>query len=371
MKRIIILIILIWSSITTQAQVVNVKGSGTSSYPKDLTVAIREIAYQKAQINAIERYFAENGESETENFEANQEKIQSNLEKFILNTTTISELDQPGERKYQVAVRIELNVAKLRNTLRSSSAASKAPKGEKSKLVYVFVGREVSSVRTFDARVLKRVDISASIDEKEAVTASVNAQNSKGGTTTSISSSSKASVNVATDTSRTIETGGSTTRKADESAYRILSMSNVKTSITGAFSQGGFEVIDPEFILEDREIRAVNSDFSSGNDLSRTTLLNVVAALKRERIPYLIIATLDVGMPIDDSATGLKRVAVSVTGRVLDITGSLPSEAAAVPPIQYFGVGQDNSAASGKGLKDAASAAAREIISRMNAAGIR
>ena len=91
-----------------QAQVVQIKGTGTVSYA-ELTPAIKERAYVAAQMSAVERYFAENGESQTENFEANQDKIQSNLDKFLLSTTVINEQDQqssPTARQLRYARRV-------------------------------------------------------------------------------------------------------------------------------------------------------------------------------------------------------------------------------------------------------------------------
>ena len=122
MKKIFWLAIIFLLPTFVQAQVVQVKGVGTVSYAGELSPAIKEKAYQAAQVSAIERYYAENGEAETENFEAIQDRVQASLDKFILSTSVLNEQDQPGLRKYSIAVRVELNVAKLRNTLRSSSA---------------------------------------------------------------------------------------------------------------------------------------------------------------------------------------------------------------------------------------------------------
>jgi hypothetical protein len=41
-----------------------------------------------------------------------------------------------------------------------------------------------------------------------------------------------------------------------------------------------------------------------------------------------------------------------------------------VPPVQYVGLGADGASAQGKALKDASIAAAKEIVSRLNAVGI-
>lgn len=353
------------------AQVVQVKGVATVTYAATLTPIDKEKAYRSAQVAAVERYFAENGEAESQNFEAIQDRINDNLDKFILSTTVLNEQDQPGLRKYSVSVRIEINVAKLRNTLRGSSAVSKTAAQEKSQLAYVFAGRVVESVQAFDARVVKRMDTStsanASLDE---TTKGKEGESIKKGTvSTTASKQSTASGSV--DTSAKVTTGGSTTRKSDETTYRMLSLANSKTAITSVFSQGGFIVADPEFVLNDADFKAVNKDFSSGNDLAPPTMRAVVKAMRDAQVPYLVLATLDVGAPSQDQATGLQRVAVSVVGRVLDLSGKLPREVASVPAVQYFGVGPDNATATNKALKDAALAAAREVVSRLNAAGIR
>ena len=353
-----------------QAQVVQIKGTGTVSYA-ELTPAIKERAYVAAQMSAVERYFAENGESQTENFEANQDKIQSNLDKFLLSTTVINEQDQPSVRKYSVAVRVELNVAKLRNTLRNSSAAGSASVIPKSQLVYVFAARESASVRQFDARVVKRVESTGG--NTSATTKSTSGSEGESITDTSISTSAskQTTKNTSSKSSSRVESGGSVTRRADETTYRIVPMGNFKTSITSVFSQGGFKVADPEFVLGDQQMKLIANDFSKSNDLAPSTLRGVVTSLRKSSVPLLVLSTLDVGAPALDDATGMQRVAVNVTARVLDLTDALPREVASVPAVQYFGVGPDNASAMNKALKDASLAAARETVSRLNALGVR
>lgn len=321
------------------AQVLQVKGVGTISYTGTLTPEMKEKAYVKAQVAAVERYYAESGESEAQNFEAIQDKVTENLEKFILSVTVLNEQDQPSFHKYSVAARVELNVTKLKNTLRASSSVGQTANAAKSQLVYIFMGREAESVTSYDARVFQRVDVGA----KE-----------KGG---------KASIQT--------ETGGSTTRKADVTAYKLLPMANFTTSISSVFTQNGFLVVEPFSVINDSDFKAINKDFSAGSDLSPATLRSVVGALRKAQVPYLIIATLDASTPNADPATGLPRVGVSVTARVLDLTNTLPREVVSVPAVQYFGVGPDNQAATVKSLKDASLTAAREVVSRLNTAGIR
>ena len=370
MKKYLLILLTLLFPLFVCAQVVTVKGVGTTTYSTWLTASDKQKAYESAQVSAVERYFAESGEAESQNFEDIEEKVRANLDKFILGTTVINEQDQSGMNKYTVAVRVELNVAKLRNTLRKSSNVHKATVAEKSQLVYVFVGREADSVRSYDARVVKRAEVSGKSRERDTKSTSGHEGEAITGSSISTSATRTDTRNVTVNSSVRTETGGSVTRKADKTTYRILPLSNAKTAITSVFSQSGFIVADPEFVLDDREIRAVNKDFSSGNDLAPSTMRSVVNSLRKSGIPLLVLATLDVGVPYQDDATGMQRVAVTVTGRVLDLKNGLPREVASVPAVQYFGVGPDNATAQTKGLKEESISAAREIVSRLNVAGV-
>lgn len=342
MKRLFCIALMCMPLMAT-CQIIQAKGAGTLPYAGVVTPEIKERAYVKAQLNAVERYFAENGEAESQNFEAIESTIQDNLEKFILSTVVLNEQDQSSMHKYSVAVRVEINAAKLRNTLRGASAAGKASNTAKSQLVYVFVGREIASTRSFDVRTMKRAEV-----ELEDATSRRGVQR----------------------VAAQVETGGSATRKADDVAYRLLPMANVVTSITSVFSQGGYLVADPAFAIGDKDIKAINKDFSTGNDIDAATLRSVVASLRKLHVPLMILATLDAGAPSQDTATGLQRAGVSVSVRVLDVSYPIPREVVSVPAIQIFGVGSDNQVARDKALKDGSLAAAREVVSRLNAAGI-
>lgn len=371
MKKILLTIAALIISAQCAAQVVATKGVGTVSYGWSLSSSDKEKAYKAAQVAAVERYFAENGEAEAENFEAIQPKVEASLEKFILSTTVINEQNQESIKKYSVAVRVELNVAKLRTAIRGNSATAKAGLGEKSQLVYVFMGREASSVRSYDARRVKRAEVTREASVESSETSQGSESEKIRSNKISTASRRDESASLKAKASLTVETGGSTTKKADDATYRLLPLTNAKTSITSVFSQGGFQVVEPEFVLPDNDMKAVNADFSTGNDLQPSTIRNVVMSLRKNQIPLLVLATLDVGAAAEDEATGMRRVAVTVTGRILDVTGNFPREVASVPAVQYFGIGPDNATASGKALKEASTAAAREVVARINAAGIR
>lgn len=377
MKKLVLVSVFLFASWNLHAQVVSVKGIGTVPYTGTVFAdADKVAAVQRAKVKAVERYFAENGESESANFESIAPYIEANLDKFILSDVVTDEKDEKALKRYSVAIKVEINVPKLRNELKKASAAGNPTAGNataagKSQLAYLFIAREVASSRSFDDRVVKRM-------EAESSQSSVNTNAKRGSEGESIGAS-KISTNASvTQSGRTntresakIETGGSTTRKSDEASYRLLPMDDKKSSITKAFTNGGFKAADSAMILSDKETFSVNSDYSKGSDLSPSTIKMVAAKMRAAGVSYLVIATLDVGAPLQDPATGQQRANVSVSGRILDLNSAIPSEAASVMPQQYAGIGLDNATASAGALKKAAESAARELVSSLNAAGIR
>jgi hypothetical protein len=351
-------------------------------------------------MSAVERYFAERGEAETENYTRNEDKIRENLDQFILGATVLNE--QSGAEKYTVAVRVEINEAKLRNVIRGSSAVKNAAGSAKSNIVYLFTGRKIDSVKSFDDRIVKKAEMSASSslqaegaksesvsgssastsassvkgDERESISGSrigTSASQVKSGESELVANSNvrtSASMQDSEQVSLKVETGGSQTRKADQTTYSLLPLGNQKSAITSVFSQAGFQVNDPEFVLSPEEIAAVNSDFSQGGDLAPSTIRGVVHTLKEANIPYLVLATLDVNEPSVDPASGMYRVAVKVTARVLDLASGLPREVASVPPIHYSGLGVKDEEAQDKALNEGSLRAAKEVVQRLNAVDV-
>lgn len=125
---------------------------------------VKAKALQNAQLKAVEAYDAEAGESESANFDAIRPKIIETPDRYILDTTVLSEDDNAGNQQYTVAVRVSLNVANLRNDLKASSAVGKATRSERSALSFLLVSREVDSIKAFDTRVTERQDVCATVD---------------------------------------------------------------------------------------------------------------------------------------------------------------------------------------------------------------
>ncbi len=363
-----------------QAQVAQARGKASVPYEGSVfgskaSPEVRERALREAQIKAVEYYYAEAGEAESANFDAIRDRVAANLDKFILDATVLDEQDQTDKRLYTVTVRTSINVAKLRNAVKAGSATQAVAKGDKSKLTFLFVSRQVDSEKTFDDRVYQRVDRGVKVD----VSASDNRRGREGESIRSgqIGTNASASRNASFEAKRsdTIETGGSTTRKASESTWRIFPSANLNSVFTGIFASAGFKVLEAGFVEPYTngllKIKNVENDYKSGNDLDPATLRDVVRGLQAAQVPYLAFGTLDVGLTDTDPATGLQRVAVTVTGKILDLSTGIPENLSTVGPVQYAGVGPTEAEARGNALKKAADSAARELVSQLTNIGLR
>lgn len=361
MKKLITLLFLslLFISGASYSQIVTVKGLGTVKYSGFLGSGDKDKAYQKAQESALENYFSERGQADYEAFDSNRDKIMSDIDSFTTGTTVLNEQDQSGMNKYSVSVKVSINETKLNVLMRKSSTVAKAPPGSKSKIVFIFVGREAASIRSFDARVVKRTEVNTTGTKSTSGTEGESITDSKISTNSSRTDNASASIRT--------ETGGSTTRKADDTSYRAFPLSDQRSNITSVFSQAGFKVIDSDMALSDKDLKAITKDFSAGNDLSQSTIRGIYQSLRAGGVPVFVLATLTLGAPTIDPSSGMARAGVRVAARALDVTDG--SEISSVPSVNQFGLGQTNDEARDKALKDGSLSAAKEVVSRLNAIG--
>ncbi len=374
--RFLILACLAFASQFALAQVEQTKGSATISFTSSkATAQDKARAFREAQVKAVERYYAESGDSESANFDNVRDKVLENLEKFVLTSALISEEEFKDKKQYSVVVRIELNVAKLRNTLKANSAVGSAAPTNKSPLTFIFMARQVASVKSFDARRVERADVrvEGSATSSERVKTSESERVGRGSVKTS--GAADQSVSASAQKSITIETGGSTTQRSDDTAWRLIPAQNLNAQFTGIFAKAGFDVVEAAYVEPQSKgllsVKSIERDYETGNDLAPETLRNTTEGLKNAQIPYLALGTLDVGTKDTDPATGLFRVYVTVTGKVMDLTTRFPKVVSSVGPVQFAGTGPTESVAQTNALKLAADNAARELVSQINNIGVR
>ncbi len=346
---------------------------------KEAPPAVKQKVRQEAVLKAVQAYYAEAGQAESANFDAIRSKVIEDPGRYILDNTVISETDNPKDFQYTVVVRISLDVATLRNAVQTNSAIGKAAEGEKSAMSFVFVSRQTDSTKTYDDRVYKRQDNSAQFsgaatnrdNVKEKTTEGESIKKSQISTNGSASHETSQSVDVSEKSTVTSETGGSTTRKASESTWRVLPSANLNQVFVSKFSQAGYDVIEAAMVESTTfKVADIEADYKSGNDLRPQTLRAIATGMRESQIPYIALGTLDVGLPDKDPQTGLMRVAVVVNAKVWDVTKPIPRTRVAVGPVSYAGVGPTEDEARGSALRVAASNAAQELSSRMASMGL-
>ena len=372
----VILAIIMWPAYG-QAQVQQAKGKASVTYEGTATATpeVKAKALRDARVKAIEFHYAEAGEAEAATFDGIRDKIVLNLDRFILDSTTLNEEDRPDVRQYTVVVRVTLNVANLRNAVKSASTVTSTAPSDKSALTFLFVSRQTASVKVYDARVYQRTDRNMTDDQ----TTSAKQKGSEGEVigkarmSTDGSSSSRSARGESSSVST--ESGGSTVLKANESTWRLVPSSNLNQVFTRIFTTAGFRVAEAAYVEPlsggKLSVAAVEEDYKSGNDLKSITLQNIAGGLRNAGVPYLAFGTLDVGVLDKDPASGLWRVAVTVNAKILNVASAIPENVAAVGPVQYSGVGPSEDEARTNALKLAADSAARELVSQVTNAKLR
>lgn len=373
-RSLCLIMALLGLGLPAHAQVESAKGMASVNYAAKLTPEIKAKAFHDAELNAIERYVAESGASQSESFDVIREKVSASLSDYVLGATLLSEDNRADARQYSVAVHVDLNAARLRNVLKNSSAVANTTDQQKSPLTFVFVARAQNSIKAFDAHTYKRTDdkrtAEGSRDQSRAGTEGESIGAAQVATNSSTSERSQAQAS----SSSVTESGGSTMRRADEVTWTLVPVGYINTIVTGIFDAAAFEVVEAEYVEPQSNgllsIQALQSDYKSGNDLQPQTLRNAVQGLQAAQIPYLALATLDVGIPDKDPTTGLIRVYVTVTAKVVQVTGRFPRNVAAAGPEQFAGLGPSADVAQTNALKLAADKAARELVSQINVAGV-
>ncbi len=362
-RKLVLLVVLILAATPAFAQSVSSRGMATTSYGFSLDAAKRRETMDKAAINALEAWVAETGAAKVKLFDKHRGEFASNIGRYVLSSTILSEQQDKKAKTFTVVIRAEINSTLVQSVLDEGSATANASSANRSLLTFVFVARSQDSVQSFDDRAYKRADVTRSYDEKTREGESFR----RGSVGTSGSRTETDSV--------AVTTGGSVTRKSDNVAWKVANAGEINTAMSGVFSAAGYEVVEAEYVEgESRgllKVANIRKDFGTGDDLQPQTLRNTADGVRAAGIPYLAYGTLDIGMRDRDPASGNVRVHVTVTGRVLDLSGRFPRTVTSVGPTQYAGIGPDESVARTNALREAAEQAAQQMTNELNLKQVR
>lgn len=359
-QHVVIILAVLTGSSFALAQAIDTKGMATVNYSSRFGPSSGEKteAVMQAKINAIERYIANSSQSKMNTYESHRTEIEGTIDDYLLQYSVISEDTDKDSRRYQVVIKTSINANRLNSFLDGKSSIGTVSSDEASYMTFLFVARVQKSVKSYDARVVKREDSKSAVEGSEyESSAGPNIEYQANQSNTEIS-----------------ESGGSSTQKSDIVEYDVFSAEGINSAMTEVFTTVGFEVVEAEYLEEESNglvsVDAFISDYSTGDDLSGGTKRNAAKGLKELEIPYMAIGTLDVGIKDIDPNSGLTRVYVTVNGQVLDVSKRFPKKVAAVGPVQHAGLGPTEQVARNNALKVAATEAARELTNQMNAKGI-
>jgi hypothetical protein len=349
----------------------NIQGMASLTYSgKKVTAQEKQEAFKKAEQNAIVRYYAEKGDSSTENFSSIQQTVMSNLPNYILGASVISQVDHKSLHMYQISLQVQLNTSLLDNALQTASPVAATPGYKRAKIGFFFVARQVASARDYENRDYQRSVSSYKQNLGGARTNEGSESQSLTDGSIGVGSNDRRTERFSDRTSHTTETGGSQLRQATKYKYRLITSQNLDTVFEGDFAQAGFTGIPAEFIAPKSNgllnVDEIKHEYESGRNIQPGTLANIANAMQLVQIPYFAIGSMNVGLPIVDPNTGLKEVTVTVDATIYNVESQFPAVIAAVGPEQFSGLGPTQQVALTNAIKHAANKTALDMVSRLN-----
>lgn len=339
---------------------VSSKGVGEVQYSGWKSPSSKDVKMAKdlARVSAVSRWASSQGSSFLKNYDAVRGQIEKDIGQYVLSDSIVTEKTDKDAKIYKVVLKVVVDDVRLKNLISDTSVVSNVSEDDKSYMTFVFVSRRQTSVQSYDAKVYKRVDSSSKENGKEI----------EQGSNQGISYSSES------NKSDTVTTGGSTSRKSDKISYDVASADEINVAMSQVFSTSGFEIVEAEYLEEETEglisVEAFKEDFRNGNDISGETRRNAAKGAKMVEVPYLAVGTLDIGVKEIDSATGLVRVNVTVTGKMISVKKRFPKTVASVGPVLIAGLGPNQTVAERNALKKASEAAATELVNQLNSKSV-
>jgi hypothetical protein len=331
--------------------VIHYTPSAFSSKPSN---KIKHEAIEKAKLNAWKNYTSSFNMARQKDYKKKETEFLNHLDEYIVDYAILADKVDKGTKTYRIMVRVKINESAVDAKLSSESAAGRNASGEGSLFSFIFVAREASEVKSYDARKTKinKTESKTMAEEKSAM-----------GNGTMLSGDSKKSMSK-------VQSGGNTIRKADNISYRVSSAADMDSAVNEILSPAGFEVVDYNDVVSECggiELEMIKNEFRANQEVSRRARKSALRGARECEVAYFALGTLDVGMHDTDPVSGLKRVYVSVNAKVWNIEKRLPKRVASVNSDTFAGLGPNPKVAKNNALKKAATSAAKNIVDQMNA----
>ena len=285
---------------------------GQVRYSGSLDSDEREQARRIAKEGLVRKFVAQKMPNLINNYNKNKDSINENLRDLLLSEQVVSEEVNEDSKLYIVQIRAQINEPALMQMLNESA------KGPRSAIVFVFMAREDRGQGSEDMSSAQKSDIIWTVDA-----------NSK---------------------------------DIDVAMGSVFADHNFVTQNAGILQ---IET-DGQFSVD-----AFQNDYERGNDVSNNTMGRALIALTKvnPKIDYLGVGAMDIGRSEVDPVSGNIKVAVAVTGQVLNVA-LRGSRDASIGPVQYYGEGSTYTIAKNNALKSAAIAAAKVLAGQLRAKNV-
>lgn len=168
--------------------------------------------------------------------------------------------------------------------------------------------------------------------------------------------------------------GGNTVKREDDVRYSVTSSQDIDAAMGEVFTNAGIEYGAYEDVMMSGggpDPKVIQAQFATADDMSPQIRSRIFAAARKCNVRYFSIGTIDIGLRDVDPVTGNKRVYVSVRAQLWDISPLIPRKIGSVGPVQFSGLGPDQSVAGRNALIIAAKETAITLTEQLNAKGVR
>lgn len=329
------------------------KGSADIQYKGRLDKIERSEAVEEAKKNAIERWIVNERPKDGKNYYRVKHEIDEHIDRYVLDSTIVAEDTDKKRKIFSATVRVEINEILLEDKLLEKSERETA--GQNKYLSFVFVAREHSGTTSQSA---ERETIERG--KKETI-------------------SRERSANSATQGKSQANSVGRSSERYDPKAeviWKVSTANEIDAAMGDVFTDAAYNVIDAGILEEEAghafSVQQFIEEYGRGQDISKATLSDTIVGLRalQDPIHYLARGTLDVDEQSVDPATGNVRVAVIMTGEVIDIHNRGSAVAKVGPEVRY-GEGTTFLVAKNNALSVAAEEVAKQLVGKLSARNIR
>lgn len=369
-----VLILLLLSPLTPEAQVISEKGIGSmelqrltcrNNRPSDQKVHLAAI--EKAKLSAWSKYTASFNAEKTASYLEKENEFTGNLENYITDFVVLDSDCSKSRRVYTISLRVSINATKVDSILVTGAGGSELRAELKGQgIMYLVVPRETDDAEIFDARRNTQTQTKRSLSADEMIS----------------ESEGSISITEASTQREAVTTGGKTTQQRTDRTYVIGDLTDAESQIGNVLTTLGMRGMSAsrlENMAVNRMgyspfVKDVLDQFSGkigdyGANISpqtREEIINIISDVGQGRIAYFMLGTMDTSTPRTDPDTGAQKMDVLVNVQLYKIDDFFGAEVVAtVGPEIKSAFGETDVIAKTEALKKAFSEATNTLIFKL------